>query len=709
MPKTLGEKKKNLPMTSSTRKMGVVLPSNCSLFKSNSALLNFQDLTALCQVATEGILSPKNLIEAQKADEKFSEIYQTLPEPFFLHDNILFYLEKDDYAKIVLPKSLIFPLVNAKHYSIHGVHHSATRIRREIKQLYYVNINDLNEALASIRTCFTCQFNQNLPAQEKLRQFMNITAPRTIWSVDIIPSMPTTKLGNKCIFVAIDTFSNFIQVLPIKDRSTSELINAVTTCIIRPFGLPRVIRCDNEAAIENSTDFFVFCKQFNILCSPTSTAAPWSNGAAERAVQTIKTGLKKFVSLQNQQDTWDEVIHLVTLAHNSSTGTYGYSPEEIQFGERLPNKTDLVGLFPTNLTPVQYMDHVIDKAIVARNKMRLEANKHNSRNITYRNLHRSDKTFKVGDVVLHSQKQVAVGPYKSIQPKYTGPYHIDSINTDDVTAVLINMATRRSVIAHFSNIQKLFHDPHFNRLPDNFDDNMLALLPDKYSHSRYLAKLQAEEERRIVSQHNQLDDQTQGIVYTQQIDSQPGPSNTQPIHTQTSQRSTQNIGAVDDDEATAIFGDDDSDHQRASQDLTPGRYVTDSETIDVYRDSILDAVIRQPHDQTQPMRVDVDTKPSSGQRVSSVIINKETNPLEVKFVTQPVEGMIEDLPRLGTAQQAAKTKRKISLVESTNKTDSPSSNTQQSQPSQSSQTRYELRQRIRSTPAYTVYHILKPP
>ena len=131
-----------------------------------------------------------------------------------------------------------------------------------------------------------------MPEKEKLRQYSDITAPRTIWAIDIIPSMPTSKHGNKCIFVAIDTFSNYVQVLPIKDRSTPELINALTTCIIRPFGLPKVIRCDNEAAIENSNDFLVFCKQFDIICSPISTAAPWSNGAAERAVQTIKKNLK---------------------------------------------------------------------------------------------------------------------------------------------------------------------------------------------------------------------------------------------------------------------------------------------------------------------------------------------------------------------------------------------------------------------------------
>ena len=695
MPKTLGEKKKNLPMTSSTRRIGVILPSNCSLLQCNSSLLNFQDLTALCQVATEGILSPKNLIEAQKADEDYAEIYRDLPKPFFLHNNILFFLAKDDYAKIVLPKCLITPLLNAKHYSIHGIHRAASRIRREILNLYHVNKDSLNEALSSIRTCITCQFNQNMPEKEKLRQYSDITAPRTIWAIDIIPSMPTSKHGNKCIFVAIDTFSNYVQVLPIKDRSTPELINALTTCIIRPFGLPKVIRCDNEAAIENSNDFLVFCKQFDIICSPISTAAPWSNGAAERAVQTIKKNLKLFVSLENKQNEWDDHIHLVALAHNSSMGTYGFSPEEIHFGEKLPNKSDLVGFFPTNLTPDQYMDHVVDKAIVARNKMRLEADKHNKRNLTYRNLHRADKTFKVGDVVLHSQKQVAVGPYKSIQPKYTGPYHIDSINTDEITAVLINMATRRSLIAHFSNIQKLFHDPHFNRLPENFDNAMLDLLPDKYSHSRYLAQLHADEERRQVShpQSSDYPDDTQ----TQNVN----------FHTQTQQSTTQQQAEQDDTTADLDDPFSQMDPLNVSQDLTPGRYVTDTDTITVVRNDILDAVITQPHDPKKEMRVDIDTKPTCSRRVRTVEINDSKDPIEVRIITDPVEGMIEDTPRLLASQQDAKKQLKLSQAERAAARASRS-NTQPTA-SQSSQTRYELRQRIHQTPNYTVWHILEPP
>ena len=357
------------------------------------------------------------------------------------------------------------------------------------------------------------------------------------------------------------------------------------------------------------------------------------------------------------------------------------------------------------------MDHILDKAIVARNTMRLNVDKHNLRNVTYRNLHRADKTFKVGDVVLHSQKQAAVGPHKSIQPKYTGPFHIDSINTDDVTAVLINMATRRSIVAHFSNIQKLFHDPLFNRLPDNFDDHMLNLLPDKFSHSRYLAKAHADEERRQVSQPHRVQPEASDDPSTDDPAASDSLILDQPNDTQQAQQSTLSQG-IELDDATQVIGPtQDVDPIQASP-LAPGRYVTDTGTITIVRNDILDAVVTQPHDPTQDMRVDIDTKPTCSRRIRSVKIDNRKDPIEVRVITDPVEGMIEDIPKLVAARQAAddlKAQRKAERANKS-KTSNTQSNTQSQQPAtQSSQTRYQLRKRIGGTQNYTVWKVFEPP
>jgi hypothetical protein len=41
----------------------------------------------------------------------------------------------------------------------------------------------------------------------------------------------------------------------------------------------------------NSKEFAKYLQDLNVHFEPTSTAAPWGNGAAERADQTIKSGM----------------------------------------------------------------------------------------------------------------------------------------------------------------------------------------------------------------------------------------------------------------------------------------------------------------------------------------------------------------------------------------------------------------------------------
>jgi hypothetical protein len=75
---------------------------------------------------------------------------------------------------------------------------------------------------------------------------------------------------------------------------------------------------------------------------PCSTSSPWSNGAAERAVQTIKNAIRKFWQQENIEDNWDEKLHYFTSAHNKSTSVYGYPPEQLHFGFANPAFTDLI-------------------------------------------------------------------------------------------------------------------------------------------------------------------------------------------------------------------------------------------------------------------------------------------------------------------------------------------------------------------------------
>ena len=130
-----------------------------------------------------------------------------------------------------------------------------------------------------------CQFNSSTPKQHILKQSNLIYAPRVTWAVDIIPSMSKTTNGSIALFVAVDMFTGYIQLKALKSRKAEELIEAVRSTIIVPFGIPKFFRCDNESAMANSSEFHKFMEPLGINFLPCSTASPWSNGAAERAVQ----------------------------------------------------------------------------------------------------------------------------------------------------------------------------------------------------------------------------------------------------------------------------------------------------------------------------------------------------------------------------------------------------------------------------------------
>jgi hypothetical protein len=91
--------------------------------------------------------------------------------------------------------------------------------------------------------------------------------------------------------------------------------------------------------------------------------------------------------------------------------------------------------------------------------------------------------FKRGDIVINRITQVAVGPNSATQSKFDGPYVILETYPDRLQALMENMNTKRSVKAHYSNIQRLKFNPQHNRVPENLDDSIELYFPDRQSQA----------------------------------------------------------------------------------------------------------------------------------------------------------------------------------------------------------------------------------
>jgi hypothetical protein len=74
------------------------------------------------------------------------------------------------------------------------------------------------------------------------------------------------------------------------------------------------------------------------------------------------------------------------------------------------------------------------------------------------------KTFQIGEGVLHKQLQVATGINMGMKPKFTGPYVIIALDKHESSATIENLSNRRTMQAHFINLQLFSYHPNFNYL-----------------------------------------------------------------------------------------------------------------------------------------------------------------------------------------------------------------------------------------------------
>ncbi len=243
-----------------------------------------------------GILTPREFKQAQAQDPFCQRILNSIQQKksFVMIDGLLFFRVKDK-IKLVLPNSLLDLVITSKHFSVFGLHFSKTRVERDINARYYVPHNILSEKLKLLReNCLICQFNKTEKEDHVLRATDYVHAPRATWGIDLIPNLPMSDNGYKAALLAVDLFTGYIQLCPIKDRTTKTLIEAIQKTIINPFGIPKYLRTDEEPGMFRSQEFYDFLKPLGTKFLPTSVGAPWANSNTERSIKTIKQAMRNY-------------------------------------------------------------------------------------------------------------------------------------------------------------------------------------------------------------------------------------------------------------------------------------------------------------------------------------------------------------------------------------------------------------------------------
>ena len=139
-------------------------------------------------------------------------------------------------------------------------------------------------------------------------------------------------------FIVYDSHTKWIEAVHMREISTENTIAELRALFAR-FGIPRQLVSDNGAQF-TAAQFAEFARNNGVRRIRVAPYHPSSNGAAERAVQTVKGGLKAAL---RGGGTLSSRLQKFLLAYRVAPhATTGKSPAEMMMGRSIRTRLDLL-------------------------------------------------------------------------------------------------------------------------------------------------------------------------------------------------------------------------------------------------------------------------------------------------------------------------------------------------------------------------------
>ncbi|VEN53148.1 unnamed protein product [Callosobruchus maculatus] len=252
---------------------------------------------------------------------EFAKHFFKIKDSLTFADGLLLFCDK-----VVVPYSLRHEMLKLLHEGHIGIEKSKARARQVF---YWPGLNEDIETFN--KKCKICESNARRQQKESLMLYPIAERPWERLGLDIF------SYGDKCYLVIFDSFSNWLEVSRLKDKSSSSIIKALKK-VFCVFGSPDMISCDNVPF--NSLYFREFAKEWNFKILFRSPNYPRSNGLAEKGVDIGKKIVKN--ALKGNGD-----IEISLLQYrNSPLKHIGYSPSQLLMSRicktKIPISSDLL-------------------------------------------------------------------------------------------------------------------------------------------------------------------------------------------------------------------------------------------------------------------------------------------------------------------------------------------------------------------------------
>ena len=220
------------------------------------------------------------------------------------------------------------------HESPLAGHVSVRKTLARIRQYFYWP-QLRKDAVNFCRSCHECQVvgkpNQNVP-KAPLNPIPVMEEPFAKVIIDCVSPLPKTRKGKEFLLTIMDGSTRFPEAVPLRDIKACTIIEPLVGFFLK-FGLPKQIQHDRGTNFVSGV-FQEVMAGLGITQAVSSAYHPESQGALERAHQTLKTMLKTYC-VQFPAD-WDTAVPFVLFAYRDAINeSTGFSPFELVFGHEV--------------------------------------------------------------------------------------------------------------------------------------------------------------------------------------------------------------------------------------------------------------------------------------------------------------------------------------------------------------------------------------
>jgi transposase InsO family protein len=126
------------------------------------------------------------------------------------------------------------------------------------------------------------------------------------WGLDFIGQIhPPSSNGHRFVLVAMDYFTKWTEVVPLKNMTHKEVIEFTTKHIIHKFGIPQTLMIDQGTSFVSS-QVREFIESYKLRLLNSSPYYAQANGQAKSSNKTLIKLIKK--KIEDNPRRWHEVL-----------------------------------------------------------------------------------------------------------------------------------------------------------------------------------------------------------------------------------------------------------------------------------------------------------------------------------------------------------------------------------------------------------------